>query len=120
MLTNYRSRVIAGSVGLRYELGSPHAIDVSISNPGLMNVEARAATAGYQLAQRPLKGQLVWWWQWLDDPDDTRHPCWWNVVRPSRTCRAVSTANRLAGPEPSGRVAPSPVVNASVQTSGPS
>jgi hypothetical protein len=37
-----------------------------------MEVEARAETAGYQLAQRPLKGQLVWWWQRLDDPNDTR------------------------------------------------
>jgi hypothetical protein len=41
-----------------------------------MGVEARATTAGYRLAQRSLKGQLVWWWQILDDPDDTRQPCW--------------------------------------------
>jgi hypothetical protein len=41
-----------------------------------MDVEARATTAGYRLAQRSLRGQLVWWWQNLADPDDTRHPCW--------------------------------------------
>jgi hypothetical protein len=55
---------------------SPHATDVSTYHPGLMNVEVRAVTAGYQLAQRPLKAQLVWWWQRLADPDDTRQPCW--------------------------------------------
>jgi hypothetical protein len=41
-----------------------------------MGVEVRATAAGYRLAQRSLNGQLVWWWQRLDDPDDTRHPCW--------------------------------------------
>jgi hypothetical protein len=40
------------------------------------NVEKRASAAGYRLAQRRLDGQLVWWWQRLDDPDDTRQPCW--------------------------------------------
>jgi hypothetical protein len=39
-------------------------------------VEVRAATAGYRLAQRNLKGQRVWWWQLVDDPADTRQPCW--------------------------------------------
>jgi len=42
----------------------------------LMGVEARAATAGYRLAQRSLKGKLVWWRQRLDDLDDARQPCW--------------------------------------------
>jgi hypothetical protein len=41
-----------------------------------MDVEARAMTAGYRRAQRSLKGQCVWWWQPLDDPDDDRQPCW--------------------------------------------
>jgi hypothetical protein len=43
---------------------------------GARQTEARATTLGYRLAQRSLKGQLVWWWQRLDDPDDTRQPCW--------------------------------------------
>lgn len=41
-----------------------------------MNIETRATTLGYRLAQRSLKRQHVWWWQRLDDPDDTRQPCW--------------------------------------------
>ena len=41
-----------------------------------MDVEARATTFGYRLAQRHLNGQLLWWWQKLDDPGDTRQPCW--------------------------------------------
>jgi hypothetical protein len=41
-----------------------------------MEVEARAVAAGYRLAQRSLNGQVVWWWQLVDDPDDTRQPCW--------------------------------------------
>ena len=41
-----------------------------------MDVEARATTTGYRLAQQSLKGQVVWWWQRLDDPDDPRQPCW--------------------------------------------
>lgn len=46
------------------------------SRPEPIGVEARATGAGYRLARRSLKGQLVWWWQLLDDPDDTRQPCW--------------------------------------------
>jgi hypothetical protein len=41
-----------------------------------MDVEDRATTAGYRLAQRSLNGQVVWWWQLVADPDDTRQPCW--------------------------------------------
>jgi hypothetical protein len=41
-----------------------------------MDVEVRATTLGYRLAQRSLNGQIVWWWQNLADPDDTRQPCW--------------------------------------------
>jgi hypothetical protein len=41
-----------------------------------MDVEEHATVAGYRLAQRSLKGKLVWWWQLLADPDDTRQPCW--------------------------------------------
>ena len=41
-----------------------------------MDVEVRATAAGYRLAQRNLNGQHVWWWERLDDPDDTRQPCW--------------------------------------------
>jgi hypothetical protein len=40
------------------------------------DTETLAATAGYRLAQRRLNGQLVWWWQLVDDQDDTRQPCW--------------------------------------------
>jgi hypothetical protein len=39
-------------------------------------VEERAAAAGYRLARRTLRGQLVWWWQLTADRDDTRQPCW--------------------------------------------
>jgi hypothetical protein len=39
-------------------------------------VEDRAEAAGYRLARRSLQGQLVWWWQVIADPDDTRQPCW--------------------------------------------
>ena len=39
-------------------------------------VEDRAEAAGYRLARRSLRGQLVWWWQVIADPDDTRQPCW--------------------------------------------
>ena len=39
-------------------------------------VEERAEAAGYRLARRSLRGQLVWWWQLCADPDDTRQPCW--------------------------------------------
>jgi hypothetical protein len=39
-------------------------------------VEDRAGAAGYRLARRTLRGQLVWWWQVIADPDDTRQPCW--------------------------------------------
>ena len=39
-------------------------------------VEERAEVAGYRLARRSLRGQLVWWWQLMSDPDDTRQPCW--------------------------------------------
>ena len=35
-----------------------------------MDVEERAAAAGYRLAQRSLKGKLVWWWQLLDPVPD--------------------------------------------------
>jgi hypothetical protein len=42
----------------------------------MMDVEERAATAGYRLARRTLNGQLVWWWQLITDPEDTRQPCW--------------------------------------------
>ena len=49
---------------------------ILICNPVRMDVEVRATAAGYRLAQRRLKGQLVWWWQNLDDPEDTRQPCW--------------------------------------------
>jgi hypothetical protein len=42
----------------------------------LSRVEAEAELAGYRLSQRHLYGQRVWWWQRLDDPDDTRQPCW--------------------------------------------
>jgi hypothetical protein len=45
-------------------------------NPELVNVEARATTVGYRLAQRSLNGQLVWWWQLVANPDGTRQPCW--------------------------------------------
>jgi hypothetical protein len=48
-----------------------------------MDNEARATNAGYRLAQRRLNGQLVWWWQLVDDPDDTRQPCWlerWQAI----------------------------------------
>lgn len=41
-----------------------------------MDIEACAAAVGFRLAQRHLHGRLVWWWQRLDDPDDTRQPCW--------------------------------------------
>ena len=41
-----------------------------------MDVEERATAAGYRLSRRSLNGQLVWWWQLVDDPDDTRQPCW--------------------------------------------
>jgi hypothetical protein len=40
------------------------------------DVEYRAGVAGYRLARRSLRGQLVWWWQLVADPDDTRQPCW--------------------------------------------
>jgi hypothetical protein len=40
-----------------------------------MDVEVRATAAGYRLAHRSLNRQHVWWWQSLDDPDDTRQPC---------------------------------------------
>ncbi len=43
---------------------------------GAMSTEARATAAGYRLARRNLDGRLVWWWQRLDDPNDTRQPCW--------------------------------------------
>ena len=39
-------------------------------------VGAGATAAGYRLARRRLNRRLVWWWQRLDDPDDTRQPCW--------------------------------------------
>ena len=39
-------------------------------------MEVRAAAAGYRLARRTLRGQPVWWWQVIADPDDTRQPCW--------------------------------------------
>jgi hypothetical protein len=45
------------------------------AHPG-PEVEERAQAAGYRLARRSLPGQLVWWWQLVDDPDDTRQPCW--------------------------------------------
>ena len=48
-----------------------------------MGVEAGAAIAGYRLAQRHLKEQLVWWWQRLDDPDRASRAAW-NVVRRSQ------------------------------------
>jgi hypothetical protein len=38
--------------------------------------EGRAAAASFRLARRSLKGQPVYWWQRLDDPDDTRQPSW--------------------------------------------
>jgi hypothetical protein len=38
-------------------------------------VEERAEAAGYRLARRSLRGQLVWWWQVTSEPDDTRQPC---------------------------------------------
>lgn len=41
-----------------------------------MTVEMRATAAGHRLAQRNLNGRVVWWWQRLDDPEDTRPPCW--------------------------------------------
>lgn len=41
-----------------------------------MDVEACALAAGFRLAQRRLRGELVWWWQALGYPEDTRHPCW--------------------------------------------
>jgi hypothetical protein len=41
-----------------------------------VDVEKRATAAGYTLARRSLKGELVWWWQLIADPDDTRQPCW--------------------------------------------
>jgi hypothetical protein len=41
-----------------------------------MTVEVRAASVGYRLAQRILKGQLVRWWQRLENPEDIRQPCW--------------------------------------------
>ena len=41
-----------------------------------MNVEECATAAGHRLSRRSLNGQLVWWWQLVDDPDDTRQPCW--------------------------------------------
>jgi hypothetical protein len=46
-------------------------------------VEYRAEAAGYRLSRRNLRGQLVWWWQRVDDPDDTRQPCWlerWQAI----------------------------------------
>ena len=48
------------------------------------DVEDRAEAAGYRLARRSLRGQLVWWWQLIADPDDTRQPCW------LERCQAVS------------------------------
>ena len=44
-------------------------------HPG-REVEERAEAAGYRFARRSLRGQLVWWWQLIADPDDTRQPCW--------------------------------------------
>jgi hypothetical protein len=41
-----------------------------------VDVEERATAAGYRLARRSLKGQLVSWWQLVADPGDTRQPCW--------------------------------------------
>jgi hypothetical protein len=70
------SVVTGGSVGPTYELGSLHTIDAYSCDPGVMEVEARAATAGFRIAQRYLNGRVVWWWQRLDDPDDTRQRCW--------------------------------------------
>lgn len=37
---------------------------------------AHAAEQGWQLAQRELAGQTVWWWRDLERPDDERQPCW--------------------------------------------
>jgi hypothetical protein len=43
---------------------------------GIDDVETQATAAGYRLTQRNLQAQLVWWWQRLDEPEDTRQPCW--------------------------------------------
>jgi len=47
----------------------------------LRSVEAQAEAAGYQLARRQLHGQKVWWWQHLDDPEDTDSRARWNGGR---------------------------------------
>src|SRR5262245_17320002 len=66
-------------------------------HPGA-EVEERAEAAGYRLARRSLRGQLVWWWQITADPDDTRQPsrAGSSGVRPSPTWRPCSTASRCA------------------------
>jgi hypothetical protein len=48
----------------------------STCDAGAMSIETRAIAAGYRLARRRVNGQLVWWWQRSDDPEDTRQPCW--------------------------------------------
>ena len=60
----------------RSETGAPKARLFPACNSVLVDVEVRATAAGYRLAQRSLNGQLVWWWQNVSDPDDTRQPCW--------------------------------------------
>jgi len=41
-----------------------------------MDTEAVAAANGYRLTHRNLDGRLVWWWQLVANPEDTRQPCW--------------------------------------------
>jgi hypothetical protein len=57
-------------------------------------VEERAEAAGYRLARRSLRGQLVWWWQLIADADDTRQPSW--LERRQAVSYMDDMLNRLA------------------------
>jgi len=58
-------------------------------------VEDRAEAAGCRLARRSLSGQLVWWWQLVAEPDDTRQPCW--LERRQALSYMEGVLDRLAG-----------------------
>jgi hypothetical protein len=64
---------------------------VSARNPGLMDVPALDAAAGYRFAQRSLKGQLVRWWQRFATLTTRASRAAWSVGRRFRTCRAFSS-----------------------------
>jgi len=63
--------------------------------PEPIDVGARGGAVSYRLAQRSLKRQLVWWWQLLDHPDDTRQPCW--VERRKALSYMEAVLDRLEG-----------------------